>query len=469
MIPITIFSGRKVAIFGLGRSGLATAQALKAGGAEPVLWDDGENGRTAAAEHGFILADLNTADWAEFAALVLAPGVPLTHPKPHWTVEKAKAAGVETIGDTELFCRQHRAEGSRAKIIAITGTNGKSTTTALTAHLVGASGRRVAMGGNIGTAVLALDPLADDLTYVLEYSSYQIDLTPGLYADAACLLNITPDHIDRHGTLEHYAAVKERVFDGLGPYGVAVIGVDDALSAAIADRAAAKANVKRLSVRRPVETGIFLRDGALIISEHGEEQKPISLAGIGSLRGVHNAQNAAAAFALCHAVGLSREDIAAGLRTFPGLAHRMEQVAKIGRVLFVNDSKATNADAAANALASFGDIYWIAGGIAKDGGLSGLETYFPKIRRAYFIGQAAADFARTVGDTLPHRISGTLEAAIHEAASDAAASDAQEPVVLLSPACASFDQFPNFEIRGDAFRAGVEALAVRRGSGHEAA
>jgi UDP-N-acetylmuramoylalanine--D-glutamate ligase len=324
------------------------------------------------------------------------------------------------------------------------------------------------MGGNIGTAVLALEPFADDLTYVLEYSSYQIDLTPSVHADAACLLNITPDHIDRHGTLEHYAAVKERIFDGLGDGGVAVIGIDDELSSAIADRVEKKAKVQRISVRRPVETGIFLRDGALIEIENGKEHPPVSLDGIGSLRGVHNAQNAAAAFALCRAIGLSREEIAAGLRTFPGLAHRMEQVARIGRVLFVNDSKATNADAAEKALASFGDIYWIAGGIAKEGGLSGLESYFPKIRRAYFIGQAAEDFACSVGDTLPHRISDTLEAAVNEAAADAAASDAEEPVVLLSPACASFDQFPNFEIRGDAFRSIAEALAARKGSGHEA-
>ena len=325
------------------------------------------------------------------------------------------------------------------------------------------------MGGNIGTAVLALEPFADDLTYVLEYSSYQIDLTPGLRADAACLLNITPDHIDRHGTLEHYAAVKARICDGLGPDDVAVIGVDDELSAAIADRIEARNKVRRISVRHPVETGFFVRDGALIEIEHGEEQPPVGIDGIGSLRGAHNAQNAAAAFALCRAIGLAREDIAGGLKTFPGLAHRMEQVAKIGHVLFINDSKATNADAAEKALASFDDIYWIAGGIAKEGGLSGLEPYFPKIRRAYFIGQAAEDFARTVGERLSHRISGTLEAAIHEAAADAAKSDAGEPVVLLSPACASFDQFPNFEIRGDAFRAGVEALTARKGSGHEAA
>ena len=468
MIPITIFEGKKIAVFGLGKSGLATAKALKAGGAKPVLWDDGEKGRTAAADAGFEPVDLNAADWSEFAALVLAPGVPLTHPKPHWTVEKAKAAGVEIIGDTELFCRQHHAEESRAKIIAITGTNGKSTTTALVAHLISASGRRVAMGGNIGTAILDLEPFADDLTYVLEYSSYQIDLTPGLIADAACLLNITPDHIDRHGTLEHYAAVKARIFDGLGADGVAVIGVDDALSTAIADKVAATKTVKRISVLNPVETGLFLRGGALIEIEHDTEQPPVDLAGIGSLRGVHNAQNAACAFALCRAVGLNREEIAAGLRTFPGLAHRMEPVAKIGRVLFVNDSKATNAEAAARALASFDAIYWIAGGIAKDGGLSGLESFFPRIRHAYFIGQAAEGFARAVGDALPHTISGTLDAALREAANDASVSGDAEPVVLLSPACASFDQYANFELRGDAFRELVRSLEGS-GKGHAAA
>jgi UDP-N-acetylmuramoylalanine--D-glutamate ligase len=247
-----------------------------------------------------------------------------------------------------------------------------------------------------------------------------------------------------------------------------VIGIDDELSSAIADRVEKKANVQRISVRRPVETGIFLRDGALIEIENGKEHPPVSLDGIGSLRGVHNAQNAAAAFALCHAIVLSREEIDSVLRKYPGFSHGMEKVVKLFWVLLLNVSKATNADAAEKALASFSDIYWIAGGVPKEGGLSGLEDYFPKIRRAYFIGQAAEDFARSVGDTLPHRISGTLEAAVNEAATDAAASDAKEPVVLLSPACASFDQFPNFEIRGDAFRSIVEALAERKGSRHEA-
>lgn len=458
MIPVTLFAGKKVAVFGLGLSGAATAKALAAGGAEPVLWDDGEKGRDQAREAGFKLQDLSVADWSEFAALILSPGVPLTHPAPHWTVGRAKAAGVEIIGDTELFCRQHRAEGSRAKIIAITGTNGKSTTTALTAHLIAASGRRAAMGGNIGTAVLALEPLADDLTYVLEYSSYQIDLTPTLDADAACLLNITPDHLDRHGTLEHYASVKARIFDRLGANGTAVIGVDDALSSGIAEKLEGQTAIQCVSVERRVENGVYASDGGLVEVENGVAQAPIGLAGIGSLRGEHNAQNAAAAFALCRAIGLSREEVANGLKTFPGLAHRMEEVGRLGRILFINDSKATNADAAAKALASFDSIYWIAGGIAKSGGLKGLEKYYPQIRRAYFIGEAATDFAAFVDGALDHKISKTLEAAVAQAAEDAGASSDDEPIILLSPACASFDQFPNFAARGDAFRAAVASL-----------
>ena len=479
MIPVTHLAGQKIAVFGLGLSGIATAKALRAGVAVPLVWDDGEKGKAAAVEAGFELVDLRDADWREFAALVLAPGVPLTHPKPHWTVDRAREAGIEVIGDTELFCRERRALGSASKIVAITGTNGKSTTTALTAHLIASTGRRVAMGGNIGTAVLALEPFADDLTYVIEYSSYQIDLTPTLDATGACLLNITPDHLDRHGTIEHYAEVKARIFNRLGAGETAVIGIDDPLSAAIAERL--QGNVKRISVlelltasaeamredetaprsdasRHPFRDGVYAVDGALIEVEAGEALPPVNLAGIGSLRGAHNAQNAAAAFALCRAVGLSREDIAAGLATFPGLAHRMEEVGTLGRVLFINDSKATNADAAAKALASFDTIYWIAGGIAKAGGLEGLERFYPKIRHAYFIGDAAAEFGRFVGEKLPHRISGTLDAAVAAAARDALASGDAAPVVLLSPACASFDQFPNFEVRGNAFRAAVAAL-----------
>jgi UDP-N-acetylmuramoylalanine--D-glutamate ligase len=466
MIPVTHLAGKRVAVFGLGLSGIASAQALRAGGAEPVLWDDGEKGRAAALEAGFQPVDLLETDWSGFAALVLAPGVPLTHPKPHWTVERASAAGVEVIGDTELFCRERRHLGSRAKVAAITGTNGKSTTTALTHHLLASAGRRAAIGGNFGTAILALDPLAEDRHYVIEYSSFQIDLTPTLDANTACLLNITPDHLDRHGSLENYAAVKSRIFDRLGRTDTAVVSVDDEFAAAIADGHGAHTRVRRISVRHPVQDGVYATKAGLIEIAGGEPLPPISLAGIGSLRGEHNWQNAACAYAMTRALGLSREAIAAGLASFPGLAHRMEQAGRLGRVLFINDSKATNADAAAKALASFDTIYWIAGGLAKSGGLSGLDAFWPKIRRAYLIGDAAEDFAAYLGDAVPHHISGTLERAVGEATRDAQGSGDAEPVVLLSPACASYDQFESFTARGDAFKAivgGLPGIAVRRG------
>jgi UDP-N-acetylmuramoylalanine--D-glutamate ligase len=458
MIPVTCFRGKRVALFGLGMSGLAAAQSLIAGGAEPVIWDDKSESRDAATKLGVALTDLNASDWSGFSALVLAPGVPLTHPKPHWTVERAREAGIEVIGDTELFCRERRHLGSKAKVAAITGTNGKSTTTALAAHLLQAAGRRTAMGGNIGTAILALDPFADDGHYVIEYSSFQIDITPTLDANAACLLNITPDHLDRHGTLEHYAAVKSRLFDRLGPADMAAIGVDDAPSAAIADRHAAHTDVRAISCLRSVAHGVYATAAGLIEVTNGVERPPLSLAGIGSLRGVHNWQNAACAYAMTRALGLSREEIAEGLRSFPGLTHRMEEVGRLSRVLFINDSKATNGDAAGKALASFDNIYWIAGGLAKAGGLEGLEGFWPKIRRAYLIGDAAKAFSAHLGEAVPHQISQTLERAIAEATRDALASGDAEPVVLLSPACASYDQFPSFTARGDAFKAMVASL-----------
>jgi UDP-N-acetylmuramoylalanine--D-glutamate ligase len=459
MITVTIFAGRKVAVFGLGLSGIASAEALAAGGAEVHVWDDGEKGLAAARAAGLTVTDLRADDWRGLAALILAPGVPLTHPEPHWTVRRAAEAGVEVIGDTELFCRQRRELGSLARIAAITGTNGKSTTTALTAHLLTSAGRRTAIGGNFGTAVLALDPFADDMHYVIEYSSFQIDLTPTFDASVACLLNVTADHIDRHGSLEHYAEVKERIFARLGQSDTAVIGVDDAISAGIAARhAAGPARLRRISAHEAVQDGVYAQNGRLIEVADGAALPPVSVSGIGSLRGAHNWQNAAAVFAMTRALGLSREEIAAGLKTFPGLAHRMEEVGRLGRVLFINDSKATNADAAGKALASFDSIYWIAGGLPKEGGLAGLEGFMPRVRRAYLIGAAADDFAHYLDGRAASETCGTLDAAVAAAARDAAASGDREPVVLLSPACASYDQFPNFTARGDAFKALVAGL-----------
>ena len=463
MIPVTIFAGRDVAVLGLGLSGLASARALKAGGANPILWDDKEGAREEAAGQGFTVSDLHAADWSRFAALVLAPGIPLTHPKPHWSVARARDAGVEVIGDIELFFRERACGRAPGKVVAITGTNGKSTTTALTAHLLSTAGKRVALGGNIGKAVLDLDPFAPDLTYVLELSSFQIELAPSLAPDATALLNITPDHLDRHGTLANYARIKSLIFAGLGPEATAVIGVDDEPSRAVAGNLKGPHAVKRIAVGRDVDTGVFVTDGVLHEMEAGREKARIDLAGIGSLRGAHNWQNAAFAYALARSQGLSPAAIADGLKTFAGLAHRMEQVARRGRVLFVNDSKATNADAAGKALASFTDIYWIIGGRPKEGGLAGLEPFYPRIARAYLIGEAADAFAGQLGGQVDHVHCGTLARAVEAAAADASRSQANEPVVLLSPACASYDQFDNFAKRGDAFRDLVMGLAGAEG------
>jgi UDP-N-acetylmuramoylalanine--D-glutamate ligase len=458
MIPVRIFAGRDVAVQGLGVSGLAAARALQAGGAHAVVWDDKESAREEAAAQGFTLSDLQAADWSSFAALVLAPGIPLTHPEPHWSVTRAREAGVEVIGDMELFFRERARAGAPGRVVVITGTNGKSTTTALTAHLLAAAGKRVALGGNIGKAVLDLELFAPDLIYVIELSSFQIELAPGLSPDAAALLNITPDHLDRHFTLANYTNIKSSIFARLGPGGTAVIGIDDATSRVIADRLKGPVAVKRIAVGTPVETGVFARDGVLHEMEAGVELAHVDLAGIGSLRGAHNWQNAAAAYALARSQGVAPAAIAQGLKSFAGLSHRMEQVARRGKVLFVNDSKATNADAAGKALASFTDIYWIIGGRPKEGGLGGLEPFFPKIARAYLIGEAAEAFARQLGDAVDHVQCGTLARAVEQAAADAGRSDAKEPVVLLSPACASYDQFVNFAKRGDAFREMVMGL-----------
>ena len=458
MIPVTIFAGRDVAVLGLGLSGFASARALKAGGAKPIVWDDEQAAREQAASQGFTVRDLASADWSGFAALVLAPGIPLTHPEPHWSVRRAKDAGLEVIGDIELFFREQALSTPPGKVVVITGTNGKSTTTALTAHLLEAAGKRVALGGNIGKAVLDLEPFAADLTYVIELSSFQIELAPGLAPDAAALLNVTPDHLDRHATLANYARIKSLVFANLGAGDTAVIGVDDAPARAIADSLKGTLAVKHIAVGRPVETGVFAERGVLHEMEGGAELARIDLAGIGSLRGAHNWQNAAVAYALARSQGLTPAAIAQGLKSFAGLTHRMEQVARRGKVLFVNDSKATNADAAGKALASFSDIYWIIGGRPKEGGLAGLEPFFGKVARAYLIGEAADAFAAQLGSSVDHLHCDTLDRAVAAAAADASRSNANEPVVLLSPACASYDQFANFEKRGEAFRQIVMAL-----------
>jgi UDP-N-acetylmuramoylalanine--D-glutamate ligase len=453
MIAVPGFEGRRVAVFGLGRSGITAARALHAGGAIPILWDDSVSSRMQAEAEGFAVEDLSRADWSQFAALVLSPGAPLTHPKPHWTVDRAKAAGVEIIGDIELFARaMARTPGTvRPKVIAITGTNGKSTTTALIGWVLKQAGLKVAVGGNIGIGVLALPAPAEVEVYVIEVSSYQLDLTTGFAPDVAILTNISPDHLDRHGGMEGYVAAKARIFAHAG---LSLVGVDEEWGRGIA---------AALVGARTVSTGgtpadIEASDGRL-----GAEGETIDLAAARSLPGRHNAQNAAFAYTAARAVGVPHDAAIDGLMTFPGLAHRMEHVGTLGKVRFINDSKATNADAARQALSSYERSFWIAGGRAKAGGIDELEDLFPRVVEAFLIGEAAGPFAARLGET-PHRISGDMTSAV-QAAAEAAAATGREAVVLLSPAAASFDQYPDFEARGEAFRAAVLNLGATP-SGH---
>ena len=463
MIPVDVFAGREVAVFGLARSGLAAARSLRAGGARLALWDESEAARAAAAAEGFDLVDLAAADWSGFAALVLSPGVPLTHPVPHWTVERARAAGVEIIGDIELFARAIAAAPAhkRPRVVAITGTNGKSTTTALVGHMLSQAGRDARVGGNIGVGVLGLEPMHGGAVYVLELSSYQLDLTFSLKPDVAIILNITPDHLDRHGGLEGYAAAKRRVLLNQGKGDTAVIGVDDDWGQRICTEitAANRRTIWPISSRKAMGRGVYALQGRLYDATDGRVVELADLTAARSLPGRHNWQNAAAAYAAVRALGVPAAEAVDGLMSFPGLAHRMETIGAIDGVRFVNDSKATNIDAARQAMSAYPRFYWIAGGRPKSG-IGCLSDLFGGVARAYLIGEAAADFARTLEGKVPVVQCGAIEAATRAAFEDARGSGEAAPIVLFSPACASFDQFADFEARGEAFRAAVHALAA---------
>ncbi|MCA0358210.1 MAG: UDP-N-acetylmuramoyl-L-alanine--D-glutamate ligase [Proteobacteria bacterium] len=466
MIPVRGFEDKTVAVFGLGRTGLTAARALIAGGAKVALWDEKPASREAAAAEGFPVVDLEAADWSQFAALMLSPGVPLTHPKPHWTVQKARAAGVEVLGDVELFARTVNAAPAhkRPKIIAITGTNGKSTTTALIGHLCASAGRDTRIGGNIGLGVLGLEDMHGGAVYVLELSSYQLDLTSSLHADAVVLLNISPDHLDRHGGMDGYIAAKRRIFLNQGKGDTAIIGVDDAWCQQICTEitAANRRTIWPISAGKAMGRGVYALQGVLYDATGERVVEVADVLRARSLPGRHNWQNAAAAYAAARAIGIPMQDAVDGLMTFPGLAHRMETVGKLGKVRFVNDSKATNADAARQAMSSYPKFYWIAGGVAKAGGIDDLKDLFPRIAKAYLIGEAAEPFSWTLAGKAECVLSGTLERAVQQAYADAAASG-EEAIVLLSPACASFDQFSDFEARGEAFRAAVNGLSASSG------
>ncbi len=463
MIDVFPFHGFPVAVLGLGRSGLPTAQALAQSGAEVWAWDDSEDRRAEARAAGINLVDLAASDLRELTTLVLSPGIPHTHPAPHPVVVRARDAGLEIVCDVDLLFRSQR----EASYIGITGTNGKSTTTALIGHVLKHARRTVEIGGNIGTAALSLEPLSTSGNYVVEMSSYQLELAPTAVWDVAVLLNVSPDHLDRHGGMDGYVAAKCRIFQRQTRPRTAVVGVDDEISAKI-HAELAKADdqiVIAVSGSRRLARGVYVADGALYDARDGKPVLIRDLADCLTLPGAHNHQNAAAAAAVALQIGIAPDIIAEALATYPGLAHRQERIATLDGVLFVNDSKATNADAAARALGCYEAIHWIAGGQSKEGGIEPLRPYFPRIVHAWLIGAAAPEFARTLTD-VPHTMAGDLSTAVRGAF--AAARNAAKPgtVVLLSPACASWDQFKSFEHRGDAFRnlvaelSGTEGLAA---------
>jgi UDP-N-acetylmuramoylalanine--D-glutamate ligase len=449
MIVVPDFKGRKIAVLGLARSGRAAAASLAAGGAEVLAWDD--DAKTRAAVAGDIpLRDPAQIDWREVAALMLSPGIPHSFPAPHPAVTHARAAGVPIIGDIELLGRAQ----PQARYIGITGTNGKSTTTALIGHILATAGKSVEIGGNLGPPALGLAPLGADGFYVLEMSSFQLELVTTLSFDVAVLLNITPDHLDRHGDMDGYIAAKRRIFAHQGDGAIAIVGIDDAICRDIAEtlRRDDTAQVVPISVREPASSGVYVESGRLIDALDGKPTPIFDLAEAPRLPGIHNAQNAAAAYAVARLAGISPDAAIAGIRTFPGLAHRQELVDTIDGVRYINDSKATNADATEKALACYPAIYWIAGGLPKAGGIMSLAPYFTRLRHAFLIGNATGEFAATLDGRVPYTRCGDLATALVAASDRARGENVLDAVVLLSPACASYDQFPNFEVRGDMFR-----------------
>ncbi len=464
MIPVAGYAGAKVAVLGLGRSGLATARALVAGGAEPLLWDDSAEARGKAEAEGFTLHDLSRADaWEGVAALIVSPGIPHLYPKPNPLIARAWAAGVPVDNDIGLFFRSFATQdwdnfATAPRVIAVTGSNGKSTTSALIHHILQENGTPTQLAGNIGRGVLGLDPAEDGMVVVLELSSYQTDLARALTPDIAVFTNLTPDHLDRHGGMGGYFAAKRRLFAEGGP-DRAVIGVDEDEGRYLANQmaeGAADDRVIRVSAATKLAGPgwhVFARKGFLAEWRKGRQVASIDLRDIKGLPGVHNHQNACAAYAAVRSLGLAPKGIEAALHSFAGLPHRSQHVGERGGVIFVNDSKATNVDSAAKALQAFPRIRWIAGGLGKEGGIGALGPYLAHVAKAYLIGHSARDFALELGDT-PHEICETMAVAVARAADEAEAGD----TVLLAPAAASFDQYPNFEKRGEDFIAEVQKV-----------
>ncbi|MDJ0948246.1 MAG: UDP-N-acetylmuramoyl-L-alanine--D-glutamate ligase [Alphaproteobacteria bacterium] len=449
MIPVHAFAGQPVAVMGLGRSGLAAAQALAAGGAMVHAWDDNGEARAEATKAGVALHDLSASDLSDMAVLVLSPGIPHSYPQPHPVAAEARAAGCDIICDVDLLGRAM----PQARYVGITGTNGKSTVTALIGHVFQEAGLDVQVGGNLGLPALELAPLDANGWYVLEMSSYQLERTFSIAFEVAVLVNISTDHLDRHGGMDGYVAAKTRIFQDAGARQTAVVGVDDERSRAIAEmlETAGDRRVIRISGDRPVPDGVYVDAAGTLIDDTGDARTTHELSGVVTLPGRHNWQNAAAAWAACRAAGLTPDVIGPAVDCYPGLPHRQQLVAIIDGVAWVNDSKATNAAAASKALESYASVYWIAGGEAKEGGIAALAPLFGRIRHAYLIGEAAPDFAAALEGKVPYTLSGDLATAVAQVSATAGNGNGPGAVVLLSPACASFDQFRNFEARGEAF------------------
>jgi UDP-N-acetylmuramoylalanine--D-glutamate ligase len=462
MIDLDFLRDRPVAVMGLGTSGLATARALARSGVAVRVWDDDAAKRAAAAAEGLPVAELGHGDLKDLALMVWSPGIAHTHPRPHPVAVQTRAAGIDLVCDIELLARAERA----ARFVGITGTNGKSTTTSLIGHVLAAANRPIAVGGNLGIPVLSFPMLGAGGLYVLEMSSYQLELTHSLVFDVSVLLNITADHLTRHGGMDGYIAAKKRIFRGQTAPRVAIVGVDDAPCRAIRDELAAEGGpvVWPVSAEGPVAGGVYAADGALW-DDTGflSGTSPVRVAGLAALPalpGRHNHQNAAAAFAACKALGMDAADIVTAMASFPGLAHRQQQVRDLAGVRFVNDSKATNADAAEKALVCYDTIYWILGGRPKEGGLDGLDPHMSRIRHAFLIGESSDRFARWLDERrVPYSRCGTLDVAVRRSSAMAFAEARAGACVLLSPACASWDQFANFEERGQAFVDAVEQIA----------
>lgn len=463
MIIAQSYKGQTVAVVGLGRTGITAAKSLKKGGAKVLAWDDMQAGRDAAKAAGLILTDLEKTDWSVIDSLVLSPGIAHIKPDPHWTAQRANEHGIPIICDIEIFAKEiaARAPERRPVIIAITGTNGKSTTTSLIGHILNSCGRDAQIGGNIGRGVLDLEAMHSGTHYVLELSSYQLERTNSLRANSAVFINLTPDHIERHGNMAGYRAAKLRIFDNQQANDIAVIGVDDENGQHIATDLIAK-NGRRIipiSGSRALGRGVSVINGKLYASIERKSVEICDLRQARALDGQHNWQNAAAAFAAVQGLGLDPVQVGKAILSFGGLAHRMERLGKVLSVSYVNDSKATNAEAAKQALRAYRNIYWIAGGVAKEGGIAPLATELSGVRKAYLIGEAALAFRSVLKkQKIAHKISGELRNAILCATRDALSDGHDDPVILLSPACASFDQFKNFEIRGDAFRREVQVI-----------